>query len=219
MKLPHHLLVLTAPFLALAAAAAAPPVTWPLTDPASVGGQATVVWGAPQVLPDGGLRFNGSSDGVLVPVNPLAGWDKFTIAILFRQDADGPFAQRFLHAEDGRGERMTIESRVVAGKGWYMDTFLLGGTGLKGLALIDPKKLHPLDQWAWGELVFDGHTMTSYVDGVRELTGTVALPLMGAGKTSVGVRQNKVYWFKGQIKEVRFYPEVVAPADLPRVGK
>lgn len=218
MNLPRRLLILMAPAWTLAAPAA-PPVAWPLTDPASVAGQATVVWGAPQAVPDGGLRFNGTSDGILVPVNPLAGWDKFTIAILFRQDADGPFAQRFLHAEDGKGERMTIESRVVAGKGWYMDTFLLGGNGLKGLALIDARKLHPLDQWAWGELVFDGRTMTSYVDGVRELTGTVSLPLMGPGKTSVGVRQNKVYWFKGQIREVRFYPGVVAPADLPRAGK
>ncbi len=231
MKTLHAGLALILPLLAAAASAATPPVIWQLTDPASVGGQVTEVWGAPQALPDGGLRFNGTSDGVLVPVNPLAGWDKFTIAILFRQDADGPFAQRFLHAEDGKGERMTFESRVVAGKGWYMDTFLAGGraggaarppaaagaaTIPSSRALIDPAKLHPLDQWYWGELVYDGHTMTAYVNGVQELTGPVALPAMGSGQISLGVRQNKVYWFKGEIKEVRFYPAALAPADLPQ---
>jgi hypothetical protein len=193
-------------------------VQWALNDLGKIGGQAPTVWGAPRLVDGAALHFNGTSDGLLLPVNPLAGLDKFTVAILFRPDADGPFAQRFLHAEDAHGERMTIELRAVAGQGWYMDTFLLPGAGKKGLALIDPKKLHPLDQWAWGELVYDGRTMTAYVNGVQELTGTVAFPPMGAGQTSVGVRQNKVYWFKGQIKEVRFYPAALAPADLPHAG-
>jgi hypothetical protein len=33
----------------------------------------------------------------------------------------------------------------------------------------------------------------------------------------VGVRQNKVYWFKGAIKEVRFTPAALAPEKLQRV--
>jgi len=215
MRLPQARFALIFTLLGSGAFAAPDPALWTLTDLHQVGGQTPTIWGAPQVVADGGMRFNGTGDGILVPVNPLAGWDKFTIAILFRPDADGAFAQRFLHAEDAHGERMTIESRVVAGQGWYMDTFLLPGTGQKGLALIDPKKLHPLGRWAWGELVYDGRTMTAYVDGVQELTGPVAFPPMGAGQTSVGVRQNKLYWFKGLIKEVRFYPTALAPADLP----
>jgi hypothetical protein len=209
-------LALLLPFAAIAARAAPPPVTWTLNSLTQVGGVTPTVWGAPQLVDGAALQFNGKGDGLLLPVNPLAGEDKFTIAILFRPDGDGPFAQRFLHAEDATGRRMTIESRVVAGQGWYMDTFLLPGAGKKSLALIDPKKLHPLDQWAWGELVYDGQTMTAYVNGVQELTGAVAFPPMGPGKTSVGARQNKVYWFKGQIKEVRFYPAALAPADLPQ---
>jgi Concanavalin A-like lectin/glucanases superfamily len=215
MKLPLRLLALL-PCGAGAALAAPPPVTWTLNSLTQVGGVTPTVWGAPQPVDGAALQFNGKGDGLLLPVNPLAGQDAFTVAILFKPDGDGPVAQRFLHAEDATGERMTIESRVVAAKGWYMDTFLLPpGKGKKGLALIDPTKLHPLDQWAWGELVYDGQTMTAYVNGVQELTGQIAFPPMGPGKTSVGARQNKVFWFKGQIKEVRFYPAALAPADLP----
>lgn len=212
---PHPLrFCLLLPLLASAALAAPDPVRWTLGDLAAVGGVTPTVWGAPQAA-GGAAHFNGVNDGLLLPVNPLAGWERFTVAILFRPDADGPFAQRFLHAEDAKSGRMTIESRVVAGQGWYLDTFLLPGGGKKGLALIDPKKLHPLGQWAWGELVYDGATMTAYVNGIAELSGPVTFPPMGPGRTSVGVRQNKVFWFKGDIREVRFYPAALAPADLP----
>jgi hypothetical protein len=227
MKLSRTRLALILSLLVASAGAAPNPVTWTLNDLAKVGGQTPTVWGAPQVVDGAAMHFNGASDGILLAVNPIAGWGQFTVAILFRPESDAPFAQRFLHIQDGPGNRMTFETRVVAGKGWYMDTFLAsgqaGGAGTGAVpssrALIDPAKLHPLDQWYWGELVYDGHTMTAYVDGVQELTGPVALPAMGSGRISLGVRQNKVYWFKGQIKEVRFYPGVVAPGDLPREGK
>jgi hypothetical protein len=198
----------------LAALAAPEPVRWTLQDLQQIGGVAPTVWGAPQVV-DGAVHFDGKGDGLMVPINPMAGLAQFTIAILFRPQSGGPAAQRFLHSEDATGRRMTIEDRVVEGKGWYMDTFLLAGAGQKGLALIDPKKLHPLDAWAWGELVYDGHTMSSYVNGLPELSGKVVFPPAGPGRTSIGVRLNKVYWFQGDIKEVRFYPAALAPSELP----
>jgi hypothetical protein len=195
------------------------PVTWTLQDPPHVGGIATTVWGAPQVMPDGSLHFDGKQDGLLLPVNPVAGLAQFTVAMLFRPASDAPFAQRFFCIDDEGGERLTLESRVVPGKGWYLDTFLQAATSPASAhrALIDPTKLHPLDQWVWAELSYDGHTMTAWVDGVQELNGDIAFHPMVAGKTSVGVRLNRVFWFKGEIKEVRFYPAALAPADLPRV--
>ena len=199
--------------------AAPAPVTWALQDTKQVGGFAPTVWGAPQVMGDGSMHFDGVKDGLLLPVNPIAGWGKFTVAALFRPESDAPAAQRFFCINDDHGERLTLETRVVPGKGWYMDTFLQGGLPPAGShrALIDPTKLHPLDQWAWAELSYDGRTMTASVDGVPELTGDVAFTPMSAGKTSVGVRINKVFWFKGQIKEVRFYPDALSSSDLPRV--
>ena len=205
-------------FPALSAAhAAAPaptaPTVWTFRDLHAVGGAAPEILGAPQVLPDGAIHFNGVDQGLIVPANPIAGWGQFTVAVLFRPEDDAPEAQRFLHIEDPSGRRLTVEDRVVKGQGWYMDTYLLDG---KGKTLIDPAKLHPLGQWAWGELTYDGKTMRSYVDGVPEVSGEVAFAPMAAGRASVGVRLNRVYWFQGEIREVRFYPTAVAPADLPR---
>jgi hypothetical protein len=195
------------------AARAAAPEVWTFRDLHAVGGAVPEILGAPQVEPDGGVHFNGVDQGLVVPANPISGWSQFTVAVLFRPEDNAPEAQRFLHLEDGAGRRLTVEDRVVKGRGWYLDTFLLDG---KGKALIDPAKLHPLGQWAWGELTYDGKTMRSYVNGVAELSGEVAFAPMAGGHTSVGVRLNHVYWFQGEIREVRFYPSALAPADLPR---
>jgi hypothetical protein len=211
---------LAAAFLSFAGSgfAAPSPVTWTLQDPRQVGGVAPTVWGAPQVLGDGSMHFDGVHDGLLLPINPLQGWKTFTVAMLFRPEDNAPFAQRFFCIDDNGGERLTLESRVVAGKGWYLDTFLQGGPPPAGShrALIDPAKLHPLGQWVWAELSYDGRTMTASVDGVTELTGDIAFPAMAAGKTSVGVRLNRVFFYKGLIKEVRFYPVALGPDELPK---
>ena len=205
-------LILASAALGAARADTPNPVVWTFRDLHAVGGAVPEILGAPQVQADGAVHFNGVDQGLIVPANPISGWSQFTVAILFRPEDNAPEAQRFFHIEDPTGRRLTIEDRVVKGKGWYMDTFLLDG---KGKALIDPAKLHPLGQWAWGELVYDGKTMRSYVNGVAELNAEVAFAPMAGGHTSVGVRLNKVYWFQGEIREVRFYPAALAPADLP----
>lgn len=200
--------------------AAPSPVIWTLQDAKQVGGFAPTVWGAPQVMGDGSMHFDGKRDGLLLLVNPIAGWGKFTVATLIRPESDAPEAQRFFCIDDDHGERLTLETRVVAGQGWYVDSLLQGGTPPPAggrCVLIDPKKMHPLDQWAWVELTYDGRTMATWVDGVHELAGELAFAPMSAGKTSVGVRINQVFWYKGQIKEVRYYPAALSSADLPRV--
>lgn len=208
---------LIALWLAMAAAPlfAAPAATvWTLADPRSVGGTATQLLGSPAAGPDGAVAFNGVDQGIVVPVNPLAGLSRFTVAVLFRPVEPAPFAQRFLHVEDEAGRRLTVEDRVVPGKGWYLDTFLLDGPNHR--TLIDPARLHPIGRWTWAALVYDGSTMTSYVDGVPELSGPIAFRPMGPGRASVGVRLNRVFWFKGEIREVRFYPEALEAGRLPR---
>ena len=71
--------------------------------------------------------------------------------------------------------------------------------------------------WHTAALTYDGTTMAHYVDGVKELEGTVKVRPQGPGRTSLGVRQNLVYWFKGQIRRVRITPDVVAREKLLRV--
>ena len=81
---------------------------------------------------------------------------------------------------------------------------------------LDRARTHPA-RWHVATLTFDGATMTHYVDGVRELSGPVAFKPLRAGRTSIGVRQNLISWFKGRISEVRITSSVLDPRDFLKV--
>ncbi|MEO5998946.1 MAG: LamG-like jellyroll fold domain-containing protein [Chitinophagaceae bacterium] len=97
---------------------------------------------------------------------------------------------------------------------WYLDTFLKNGKTNEGLTLIDSTKLHEGDNWYWAAMVYDGKKMTTYVNASLELEGDVNFVPMTTGEISLGVRLNKVNWFKGQIKEIRFNPVALEQAAL-----
>jgi hypothetical protein len=59
--------------------------------------------------------------------------------------------------------------------------------------------------------------MRHFIDGTPELEGRVTFGPMAPGRTSLGVRQNLVYWFKGSIREVRFHHTALAASDLQRI--
>lgn len=189
------------------------PIVWKLESTATIGGHKPEILGTPKSV-DAALQFDGLSDGLIVPVNPLAGWATFTIEVLFMPAADDPAAQRFLYIIDERDSRVSLETRNADGKSWCLDTYLLGDKDR--CTLRDTTKLHPTGQWTWVALVYDGKTMTHYVNGVKELEREVVFPPMTSGRTSLGVRLDRAYWFKGLIKDVRFCPGVVASEKLQR---
>jgi hypothetical protein len=51
---------------------------------------------------------------------------------------------------------------------------------------------------------------------MKEKEGTIALNTMTDGQTSVGVRLNRINWFKGQISEIRFSPVALQAKFLHR---
>ncbi len=190
-------------------------VIWKVDDPKKIGGYATEVLGAPQIA-NGAAVFDGAKDGVFVPADPLDGAKAFTIEILFSPAANGPKEQRFFHLQDTTDAqwRVMIETRVD-GKGWWLDSYL--GSPQGGKALIDPQHVHPTDKFYWVAVRYDGKTMTHFIDGEKELEATdVTFGPLGPGKLSLGVRQNKVYWFKGAIREVRFTPAALPAEKLQR---
>jgi hypothetical protein len=193
-------------------------VVWQIQDTNSVAGIKPLVLGTPKTVVDDAitaLLLNGSNDGLIIPLNPLQGKRSFTIEILFNPSIDSA-APRMIHIQDAEGNRCTIELRVSTKGQWYLDAFLKNGKTNKGLTLIDSSKLHPCGQWYWAALVFDGTKMTSYVNGTKEGEGPVEFVPMIDGQTSLGVRLNRVNWFKGMIAEVRFHPEAVQPQFLQR---
>lgn len=190
-------------------------VVWRLENVDRVGGNATEVLGAPKVA-EGAVTFDGLKDGLLVGVNPLAGWREFTVEVLFRPADDAPAEQRFLHVQDTAMSRALIETRVDGTGSWWLDTYLMN-VGKEGRPLIDPKKKHPVGQWHWVALRYDGKTMTHFVNGEKEREGTVEFGPMLEGRVSLGVRQNRVHWFKGAIREVRFTRGALPEEKLQRV--
>ena len=106
----------------------------------------------------------------------------------------------------------------LAKNGWSLDTFLYALNPESRCTLLDRTKLHPADRWTWVALVYANGHMTHYIDGVKELEGDVVFPPMQAGQISLGVRQNKVYWFKGSMREVRFHPSALAAEKLQRTA-
>jgi hypothetical protein len=204
--------------LPLLLAACTHTTVWKLDNLNATGGHSPDVLGAPKAQTEGSrkaLCFDGKSDGILLDVNPLAGWAQFTLEVLFKPDGDGPAEQRFLHIQDAQERRVLVETRVTPQRTWALDTFLRASDADK-LTLLDPAKSQPTDAWFWAALVYDGRTMAHFVNGQKQLEGPVAFPAMGEGRISLGVRQNKVHWFKGCIAQVRFSPAALAPASLQR---
>jgi hypothetical protein len=193
---------------------------WKLTNIHLVGGYQPVVLGKPAAITNAGgsaIFFNGIDDGLVVPTIPIEGYKQFTIEVLFNPANDGPVAPRFVHFEDKDLNRGTFELRITANGQWYMDTFLKNGKTNKGLTLINSSLLHPANKWYWAAMVYDGKKMRSYVNGKKELEDTISLPPFAAGSLSLGVRLNKVNWYKGLIKEMRFHSTALNSHKLQRL--
>jgi hypothetical protein len=199
----------------LATAATNNPLIWRLSQPDLIAGHPTRIVGHPAATTGDGLRFNGTSDAVFLETNPIEGLREFTIEINFRPDADGPAEQRFFHIEDTNKSRLLFETRVLPGGHWALDTFLYADDTHK-LALLDRTKLHASDRWTWVSLTYKDGQMTHAINGVPELHGEVAFAPMVAGITSIGVRQNLVSWFKGNIREIRIHRTALVSGELQR---
>jgi len=192
-------------------------ITWYLRDTKHIGEFSPTVLGNPVVKVEGkdsSIYFNGVNDGLVVPAIPIEGWPAFTIEVLLKPYSDGSPAPRFIHMEDSSSNRVTLELRLTRNGQWYLDEFLKTGKTKKGLTLIDSTKLHPANSWHWVALVYDGNKMYSYINGQKELEGEIDFPPMTKGNISLGVRLNKVNWFKGEIREMRFHPEALQAKSL-----
>lgn len=199
--------------------AATPVKIWRMDDPAVVGGHTATILGAPKVIDEAGSKatyFNGVGDGLLLPVNPLEGLAQFTIEVLFKPERDGEEAQRFLHAQDAEDNRALLEIRLKNGQ-WALDSFLRSNKTSERSVLFDANKLHPANQWTWVAMVYGKGHMAHFINGVKELEGPIDLPPMGPGQLSLGMRQNKVFWFKGCIREVRIHAVALTPEALQRM--
>jgi hypothetical protein len=154
------------------------------------------------------VAFNGSSDAIFLERMPLRGLKQFTIEMIIQPQSGGNFEQRFLHCGEIQGDRVLLELRSTQ-TDWYFDAFI--AVGEQKCTLIDPRLLHPLDQWYHVAYVIDNGKLETYVNGKKELEGNVILSPLKGDKTSIGVRQNEVSWFKGAIYSIRITGKALIP--------
>ncbi len=193
-------------------------VTWKIDNLKKIGGNKVAVIGEPRLIktPAGkAVLFDGAHDGLLLEVNPVAGARAFTIEAVIRPDAGGSEEQRWMHIQEASADnRVMLETRVREGF-WFLDTFIKNGAGPENSrTLLDEPFKHPVGAWYHVALVYDGAVMRNYVDGKEELSGPLTVAPLAEGRTSVGVRQNRVYWFKGAIRTARFTPRALAPREF-----
>ena len=189
---------------------------WDLDNLKEVGGFAVEVLGEPKVIETAGgkaLEFDGVDDGIILPVHPLAGWEKFTVEVIFQPYPNGPKEQRFFHMQEANStERVMFETRLTDDDRWYIDTFIQSGEG--NYTMLAKDFIHPIGTWFHGAIVMDGKTSTHYVNGEKEMTTEIEYAPQEPGQTSLGVRQNKVHWFKGAIRKTRFTHGVLTPEEF-----
>ncbi len=187
-------------------------VTWKIDNLDTIGGHKVTVLGQPRVIdtPQGkAVEFDGVDDGLIVDNHPLAGAKEFTAEVIFQPAAGGPKEQRFFHLQEtGSQNRVLFETRLD-GPQWFLDTFVKAGPA-EATLYADGFK-HALGNWHHAAIVSDGRTMTHYVNGRLELEKDLAFQPHGAGQTSIGVRHNRVFWYKGAMREARFTPRVLKP--------
>jgi len=190
---------------------------WTIDNLMSIGGHKTEVLGVPRVIetPAGkAIEFDGKQAGLIVGTHPLVGAKRFTVEAIFRPDAGGLKEQRFLHLqEEGSENRVLLETRLTKDE-WFLDTFI-GSNGTQQ-ALFAEGFEHPVGRWHHVALVFDGHEMSHYVNGHKELSHEIAFIPQRDGRTSFGVRLNQVSWFHGAIRVVRFTFDALSPQEFLR---
>lgn len=190
---------------------------WKFAATDSIGGHRADILGNPVVesTQEGpAVVFDGVDDGLQFDALPIAGAAQFTVEVLFRPDADGLPEQRYFHMQDSDSDnRVMLETRLTDDGMWYLDTFIKSGDANRTLKVENA--LHPVGKWYVCTLVFDGTEMRHYVNGVLEASGALTefTPLNG-GRTSTGVRLNKVHWFKGAIRMARFTSRVLSPDEF-----
>jgi hypothetical protein len=193
--------------------------TWTFDRVDRIGGHVTAILGHPRVIdtPLGkAVEFNGVDDGLQFDVHPLAGAEAYTFEAIFRPDG-GNAEQRWFHLEENPAtgsdadNRMLFEIRVVNGQ-WCLDAF--NHTGPVQKALLNRQHLHALGEWYHVAAVYDGRIFRSYIDGVEDGAAEIHLAPQGPGRSSVGVRINRVYYFKGAVRMARFTRRALAPSEF-----
>ena len=196
---------------------------WDISNLELIGGHEVTSFGDPQVVSTeigDAVQFDGDGDRLLVDFNPIMDAKEFTVELVFKPDACYPdnVDPRFLHImdpDDQEDKRVMIELRVDANNMCYMDGFMKTDAG--SLPLKDETLVHPTEVWQHVAITFKDSTLTTYFNGVEELSGTLHYTndiVNTVGKTSLGARMNEVKFYSGLLKTLKVTHAKLAPEDF-----
>jgi hypothetical protein len=199
-------------------------VVWELNSLSSIGGNSVTVKGTPKVVETEigqAVQFSRSPDQLLVNNNPLGTATEWTIETIVKPYDIGSESDlkepRYLHVQDPADDtrRITMEMRVTSNKMWYFDAFIVNGSS--NCTLIDKDLTHPVDKWYNVTITYGNGTFTTYVNGVKELTGSVTYgPISSNGIVSLGSRMNRRNYFNGAIRKVIVTKTILTPEQLDK---
>ena len=216
MKTRSLMLVLIAALLTVGAGDKEQSVIWELDNLEEIGGHKVTVEGDPKVIdtPYGkAIEFDGVDDGLFFDVHPLSGMKTFTVEVIFQPYANGLVEQRFFHMQEAYTiYRVMFETRLTEDNLWYLDTFLRTNATTNTMLAMGDK--HEIGPWYHAASVVDGKTFKHYVNGRMELGKEGEYIPQVPGQTSMGVRRNRVYWYKGAIRKARFTPRAMSPDEF-----
>jgi hypothetical protein len=189
---------------------------WKLNRIDVVGGHQSTVIGSPRLIDISAgqaVSFDGQS-AIFLDANPLADLGQFTVEVVFQPAANGGKEQRFVHFQEdgGSDNRLLFELRLTDDNRWFLDTFIKSEGG--NFTLFASDHPHALGPWYHAAIVMDGKTMRHFVNGIEELSTPLKFAPQKKGKTSLGVRQNKVSWYSGAIRQVRITPSALNVSEF-----
>ena len=194
---------------------------WNLSSMDSVGGHETEIVGSPRLIAtDTGraVEFDGVGDALVVDTNPVMGFEAFTAEVIFQPYPGGLFAQRFFHVQEGDSDnRLLFETRLTDDGEWFLDTCLQAGA--EGQVLFAEDFVHAIGPWYHAAVVVSDGWFRHYVDGELELETEIAFTPLGQGKPCVGVRINRVCWYKGAMRTARFSSRALEPHEFLEIDR
>lgn len=193
---------------------------WIVDNLSKIGGYDVEIIGNPKIIETSigtAVEFNGITDGLIINNSPLAEALEFTVEIIYKPYTDGGVEQRFLHIQQDNNNRILIELRNNNNENWSLDTFIK--TENSNMALLDYSYVHDLDTWHHAALVYKEGKMQHFVNGQKELEGIVDYKVVNFGQTSLGVRLNKVSWFKGAIHSLKVTHKALNPDNFMELAK
>lgn len=190
--------------------------TWDLCNMESVGGHHTEMVGTPVLIEtEAGtaVEFDGAGDALVVDANPLIDLEAFTAEVIFRPYPGGLGSQRFFHIqEDGSDNRLLFETRLTDGDEWFLDTCIQAGA--EGKVLFAEQFKHVIGPWYHIAIVVADGMFRHYVNGEMELETEIDFVPLKQGQASVGVRINRVSWYKGAMRIARFSSRGLTPNEF-----